>query len=179
MAAVPRLGAAAFFMRGLGGMASNNESAPVLDFHKTRTYKEMGSDLRRALARYKRETGAGDGYVAYQMRLEDLKHIDEATKKQAQSAGSWMLIIALMMDLVAVNSMQPIAVFLCTGVLLVLGIMWVSGRFNGIEAEKRGIRKRMRGEDAPTFADWLKKEEPELAEKFSPKPKKSDDEDDD
>lgn len=158
-------------------MADTNEGAPVLDFHKTRTYKEMGSNLRRALSRYKRETGASDSYVSYQLRLEDLKHVDEATKKQAQGAGSWLLIIALVLDLVAVNSMQPIAVFLCTGVLLVLGAMWVTGRFNGIEAEKRGIRKRMRGEAAPTFEAWLKSNEPELAEQFSPKPKKKDEED--
>lgn len=155
-------------------MTEANEGVAVLDFHKARTYKEMGSELRRALSRYKRETGASDSYVSYQFRLEDLKHVDEATKKQAQGAGSWMLIIALVLDLVAVNSMQPIAVFLCTGVLLVLGAMWITGRFNGIEAEKRGIRKRMRGVAEPTFEAWLKDSEPELAEKFSPKPKKKD-----
>ncbi len=158
-------------------MAGNIESSVVLDFHKTRAYKEMGSDLRRALSRYKRETGASDEFVSNQLRLKDLKHVDEATKKQAQGAGSWPLIIALVMDLVAVNSMQPIAVFLCTGVLLVLGFMWITGRFNSIEAERRAIRKRIRKVSEPTFDAWLKENEPALAEKFSPAPKRADDED--
>ena len=158
-------------------MAANEQVAAAMDFHKTETYKDMGAELRRALARYKRETGASDDYVSFQLMLVDLKHVDEETKKKAQNSGSWLLIIALLLDLAAVNTKEPIPIFVCTGLLMVLGLMWVTGRFNGIEAQKRNIRKRIRKIEKPTFKDWLAENESELAEKFDPKPAKKDDED--
>ena len=125
------------------------------DYHKTKTYKGLDEADRKLLAQYKRETGISNEQLFYQFYLEDLKDVSEEDKKTQNNPGEMTLIGAALLSVFAVSSGSEVGIFCATIVLVITFILFITGRFNSYETEKRRVRRRLKKlPDIPSFEDW-------------------------
>ncbi|WP_130813099.1 hypothetical protein [Olsenella sp. Marseille-P4559] len=79
----------------------------------------------------------------------------DGEKKDANHPGETMVVPAIVCDFVAIASKQVIAIFACTGLLVLMTALYITGRFNSYETEKRRIRKLLKKFDQkPEFDEW-------------------------
>lgn len=140
-------------------MARTSESGTLpeeADYHQTRTYKAMDAQTKKLLARYKRETGASVDQIFYELYLEDLKNVTEEEKKAQNGPGEIIMVCAALLCVFAVAMWSEVGIFVCTGVLIVTVILFVTGCFNSYETEKRRVRRRLKKlvPRVQSFEEW-------------------------
>jgi hypothetical protein len=127
------------------------------DYKETRTYRNANAETKKLISRYRKENVIGDEQAFLLLYLNDLKHeITQDEKKKANGPGETMVVLAIICDLIAVSSGQPIPIFICTGLLLLMTILYLTGRFNSYETEKRRVRKllKQKFDEKPEFDKW-------------------------
>lgn len=125
------------------------------DYHKTRAYRGMSSSTRRVLASYMREYGMSDEAVFYQLYLHDLARLDTSEKKRANQVGEFMLVGVAIFTVVMVSTRQPVPIFLATGMLGIMTLLFVAGVFNPLKTEQRRAKRWLKRNAAePLFDDW-------------------------
>lgn len=126
------------------------------DYKETRTYHNADAEKKRLISRYRRENGIGDEQTFLLLYLNDLKHeITDEEKKKANGPGETMVVLAILCDFMAVASRQIAPIFICTALLLLMTVLYITGRFNSYETEKRRVRKLLKKFDQkPDFDEW-------------------------
>lgn len=126
------------------------------DFRKTRTYLGSDSARRKRVNEYRAEYGLGDEQTFLLLYLNDLKHeITPEEKKKANGPGETTVVFAIILAVAATAMRQPIAIFVATALLIVMTILFVTGRFNSYETEKRRVRRLLKAYGpVPEFDEW-------------------------
>lgn len=121
-------------------------------YQGTRTYLQMGADARRALAAYAREYRVADDALFYQLYLHDLTNLGEDEKKRANQSGEFMLVGAIVFAIAMVALQQPVPIFIATGTLVLMTVLFFSGVLNPFKAEQRRAKRWLKKNlDAPVF----------------------------
>ena len=125
------------------------------DYRKTRAYRGMPDSARRALVSYMRERGVSDESAFYQLYLRDLAKLDVGERKRANQAGEFMLVGLAVFTVVMVSTRQPVPIFLATGMLGIMTLLFVAGVFNPLKTEQRRAKRWLKRNAAePLFDDW-------------------------
>lgn len=121
-------------------------------YQGTRTYLQMGADARRALAAYAREYRVADDALFYQLYLHDLTSLGEDEKKRANQPGEFMLVGAIVFAIAMVALQQPVPIFIATGTLVLMTVLFFSGVLNPFKAEQRRAKRWLKKNlDVPVF----------------------------
>lgn len=121
-------------------------------YQGTRTYLQMDADARHALAAYAREHRVADEALFYQLYLHDLANLGEDEKKRASQPGEFMLVGAIVFAVAMVALQQPVPIFIATGTLVLMTILFFSGVLNPFKAEQRRAKRWLKKNlDVPVF----------------------------
>ncbi len=133
--------------RGAGGRLPDMDAVRMAcpRYQGTRTYLQMGADARRALAAYAREYRVADDALFYQLYLHDLANLGEDEEKRASQPGEFMLVGAIVFAVAMVALQQPVPIFIATGTLVLMTVLFFSGVLNPFKVEQRRAKR------------WLKK----------------------
>lgn len=140
--------------RGAGGRLPDMDAVRMAcpRYQGTRTYLQMGADARRALAAYAREYRVADDALFYQLYLHDLTSLGEDEKKRANQPGEFMLVGAIVFAIAMVALQQPVPIFIATGTLVLMTVLYFSGVLNPFKAEQRRAKRWLKKNlDVPVF----------------------------
>lgn len=140
--------------RGAGGRLPDMNAVRMAcpRYQGTRTYLQMGADARRALAAYAREYRVADDALFYQLYLHDLTNLGEDEKKRANQPGEFMLVGAIVFAIAMVALQQPVPIFIATGTLVLMTVLFFSGVLNPFKAEQRRAKRWLKKNlDVPVF----------------------------
>lgn len=140
--------------RGAGGRLPDMDAVRMAcpRYQGTRTYLQMGADARRALAAYAREYRVADDALFYQLYLHDLTNLGEDEKKRANQPGEFMLVGAIVFAIAMVALQQPVPIFIATGTLVLMTVLFFSGVLNPFKAEQRRAKRWLKKNlDVPVF----------------------------
>lgn len=140
--------------RGAGGRLPDMDAVRMAcpRYQGTRTYLQMGADARRALAAYAREYRVADDALFYQLYLHDLANLGEDEKKRASQPGEFMLVGAIVFAVAMVALQQPVPIFIATGTLVLMTVLFFSGVLNPFKVEQRRAKRWLKKNlDVPVF----------------------------
>lgn len=140
--------------RGAGGRLPDMDAVRMAcpRYQGTRTYLQMGADARRALAAYAREYRVADDALFYQLYLHDLANLGEDEEKRASQPGEFMLVGAIVFAVAMVALQQPVPIFIATGTLVLMTVLFFSGVLNPFKAEQRRAKRWLKKNlDVPVF----------------------------
>lgn len=121
-------------------------------YQRTRTYLQMDANARRALAAYAREHRLADEALFYQLYLHDLANLGEDEKRRASQPGEFMLVGAIVFAVAMVALRQPVPIFIATGTLVLMTVLFFVGALNPFKAEQRRAKRWLKQNlDAPSF----------------------------
>lgn len=140
--------------RGAGGRLPDMDAVRMAcpRYQGTRTYLQMGADARRALAAYAREYRVADDALFYQLYLHDLANLGEDEEKRASQPGEFMLVGAIVFAVAMVALQQPVPIFIATGTLVLMTVLFFSGVLNPFKVEQRRAKRWLKKNlDVPVF----------------------------
>ena len=140
--------------RGAGGRLPDMDAVRMAcpRYQGTRTYLLMGADARRALAAYAREYRVADDALFYQLYLHDLANLGEDEEKRASQPGEFMLVGAIVFAVAMVALQQPVPIFIATGTLVLMTVLFFSGVLNPFKVERRRAKRWLKKNlDVPVF----------------------------
>lgn len=140
--------------RGAGGRLPDMDAVRMAcpRYQGTRTYLQMGADARRALAAYAREYRVADDALFYQLYLHDLANLGEDEEKRASQPGEFMLVGAIVFAVAMVALQQPVPIFIATGTLVLMTVLFFSGVLNPFKVERRRAKRWLKKNlDVPVF----------------------------
>lgn len=140
--------------RGAGGRLPDMDAVRMAcpRYQGTRTYLQMGADARRALAAYAREYRVADDALFYQLYLHDLANLGEDEEKRASQPGEFMLVGAIVFAVAMVALQQPAPIFIATGTLVLMTVLFFSGVLNPFKVEQRRAKRWLKKNlDVPVF----------------------------
>lgn len=140
--------------RGAGGRLPDMDAVRMAcpRYQGTRTYLQMGADARRALAAYAREYRVADDALFYQLYLHDLANLGEDEEKRASQPGEFMLVGAIVFAVAMVALQQPVPIFIATGTLVLMTVLFFSGGLNPFKVEQRRAKRWLKKNlDVPVF----------------------------
>ena len=140
--------------RGAGGRLPDMDAVRMAcpRYQGTRTYLQMGADARRALAAYAREYRVAADALFYQLYLHDLANLGEDEEKRASQPGEFMLVGAIVFAVAMVALQQPVPIFIATGTLVLMTVLFFSGVLNPFKVEQRRAKRWLKKNlDVPVF----------------------------
>lgn len=140
--------------RGAGGRLPDMDAVRMAcpRYQGTRTYLQMGADARRALAAYAREYRVADDALFYQLYLHDLANLGEDEEKRASQPGEFMLVGAIVFAVAMVALQQPVPIFIATGTIVLMTVLFFSGVLNPFKVEQRRAKRWLKKNlDVPVF----------------------------
>ena len=140
--------------RGAGGRPPDMDAVRMAcpRYQGTRTYLQMGADARSALAAYAREYRVADDALFYQLYLHDLANLGEDEEKRASQPGEFMLVGAIVFAVAMVALQQPVPIFIATGTLVLMTVLFFSGVLNPFKVEQRRAKRWLKKNlDVPVF----------------------------
>lgn len=141
-------------VRGAGGRLPDMDAVRMAcpRYQGTRTYLQMGADARRALAAYAREYRVADDALFYQLYLHDLANLGEDEEKRASQPGEFMLVGAIVFAVAMVALQQPVPIFIATGTIVLMTVLFFSGVLNPFKVEQRRAKRWLKKNlDVPVF----------------------------